>query len=485
MFGYGVDELLGQNVNMLMPEPFRSQHDGYLARYLTAGEKRIIGIGREVEGQRKDGTVFPMHLAVGQFEVEGESYFSGIVTDLSTHASLQAEIDRQSLLFQTVFNHVPEALVIADPDGQIILLNPAATHIFGYEADEAIGLNLTAFFDRPHDIERLEAGLAAYDSSQISITLRRKNGTTFPGEGHAAVIGGPDGSRMAVVSLLRDTTEELKRKEELLRSKKLEAVGQLTGGIAHDFNNLLTIISGNLELLESSVASVQDLDLLTRASKAADAGARLTNRLLTFARRRQLAPDVVNLNEQVRGMAELLRRTIGDTIELRTHLAPDLWLTQADVGEVEAAVLNLAINARDAMPSGGELSIHTENTTLEEGKTGFDGALPAGNYVCLTVSDNGTGMSKENLGRVFEPFFTTKSPGRGTGLGLSTIYGFAKQSNGHITIYSEPGVGTTVNFYLPRSVDGQGAESSIASPPGTETSRGNGSWWLKTPTFGN
>ena len=250
MFGYRADELLGQNVNMLMPEPYRSKHDGYLARYLTTGEKRIIGIGRGVEGQRKDGTVFPMHLAVGEFVVEGEPYFSGIVTDLSTHASLQAEIDRQSLLFQTVFDHVPEALVIADPNGQIILLNPAAMRMFGYEANEAVGLNLAAIFDRPHDMERLEAGLAEYNSSQISITLRRKDGTTFPGEGHAAVISGSDGSRMAVVSLLRDVTEDLKRKEELLRSKKLEAVGQLTGGIAHDFNNLLTIISGNLELLE-------------------------------------------------------------------------------------------------------------------------------------------------------------------------------------------------------------------------------------------
>ena len=171
-------------------------------------------------------------------------------------------------------------------------------------------------------------------------------------------------------------------------------------------------------------------------------------------------------------MAELLRRTIGDTIELRTHLAPDLWLTQADVGEVEAAVLNLAINARDAMPSGGELSIRTENTTLEEDETSFDGAPPAGSYVCISVSDNGTGMSKEILSRVFEPFFTTKPPGRGTGLGLSTIYGFAKQSNGHITIYSEPGVGTTVNLYLPRCADEQEAESSISSPRGAETSRG-------------
>jgi PAS domain S-box-containing protein len=472
LFGYAAAEMLGQNVKMLMPEPDRSRHDEYLKRYLATGEKRIIGIGREVEGQRKDGTIFPIHLAVGEFEIEGEPYFSGIITDLSTHAGLQAEIDRQSLLFQTVFDNVPEALVIAGPGREIILLNPAAIRMFGYGAAEIAGMNLSTIFERPQDVDRLEDGLAESASSQISITLRRKNGTTFPGEGHAAAIVGPDGSRMAMVSLLRDMSEELKQKEALLRAKKLKAIGQLTGGIAHDFNNLLTIISGNLELLEGSKMNAQDLDLLRRASKAADSGARLTNRLLTFARRRELAPEIVNLNEQVRAMTELLRRTIGDTIELRTQLAPGLWLTQADVGEVEAAVLNLAINARDAMPEGGELNIRTDNAVLEEGEMGFEGALNAGSYVRISVSDNGVGMSKAIMGRVFEPFFTTKPPGRGTGLGLSTIYGFIKQSNGHITIYSEPGAGTTVNLYLPRCGDGRQMPGSDASARDAATSRG-------------
>lgn len=156
-------------------------------------------------------------------------------------------------------------------------------------------------------------------------------------------------------------------------------------------------------------------------------------------------------------MTELLRRTLGDTIELRTHLAADLWLARVDAGEVEAAVINLAINARDAMPDGGKLTIRTDNAVLEEGEVGFEGPLTAGEYVKISVSDNGTGMTKETLARVFEPFFTTKAPGRGTGLGLSTIYGFVKQSQGNITIYSEPGVGTTVNLYLPRSVQSRNA----------------------------
>jgi nitrogen-specific signal transduction histidine kinase/ActR/RegA family two-component response regulator len=267
-------------------------------------------------------------------------------------------------------------------------------------------------------------------------------------------------------------TEELKRREGALRLQKLEAVGQLTGGIAHDFNNLLTIISGNLELLEGSLANPEDQELLSRATRAADSGARLTRRLLTFARRRQLAPEIINLNEQVRSMTELLHRTLGATIELQTSFARDLWLTRADAGEVEAAVINLAINARDAMPNGGKLSIRTRNAMLEGDEIGFEGPLEAGDYVQISVSDNGTGMSKEVLGRVFEPFFTTKPPGRGTGLGLSTIYGFVKQSGGNITIYSEQGTGTTVNLYFPRCVDY--AASASAGADTAKAERGSG-----------
>jgi signal transduction histidine kinase len=302
--------------------------------------------------------------------------------------------------------------------------------------------------------------------------LRRKDGSKFPAQGHVAVIAGADHTRMAVVSLFRDMTAELKNREGSLRLQKLDAVGQLTGGIAHDFNNLLTIISGNLELLEDSVSGTQDRELLSRASKAADSGARLTRRLLTFARRRQLAPEVINLNEQVQGMTELLRRTLGDMINLRTHFAPDLWLTRADAGEVESAVVNLAINARDAMPNGGKLSIRTDNAMLERDEVGFEGPLTAGDYVRISVSDNGIGMTKDVLTRVFEPFFTTKPPGRGTGLGLSTIYGFIKQSGGNIRIYSEPGAGTTVSLYFPRSVDGASTAASNTRARKEEEARG-------------
>src|SRR5581483_6049666 len=234
-------------------------------------------------------------------------------------------------------------------------------------------------------------------------------------------------------------------------------------GIAHDFNNLLTIITGNHELLEMELQNEEQRDLLTRANNAALMGARLTNRLLTFARRRSLDPVVLNLNEQVLAMAELLRRTLGETIALGTLLAPRLWPVRADPSEIENGVLNLAINSRDAMPTGGKLVIETRNVMLDESDVASEIGAQPGEYVRLSVSDTGVGMSQDVLSRVFEPFFTTKEPGKGTGLGLSVIYGFVKQSGGHVTVYSEVNRGTTVNLYLPRVASAE-EKAGLANP---------------------
>ncbi len=456
LFGHAPDELVGRNVSLLMPEPHRTRHDGYIAHHLATGEKKVIGAGREEEGRHKDGSIFPVHLKVGAFEADGRKYFAGILHDLSPRSRLQAEIDRQSLLFQAVFDHVPESLLISDAGRRLLLLNPAAERTFGYAKSELAGQSAAVIYDNRREFERVGEALArldresGYSTPPIAARFRRKNREPFAGQIVAAVIRGPYGERSGIVSVVRDLTEELKQEEALLKSQRLEAIGQLTGGVAHDFNNLLTIISGNLELLSESIEGDEDRDLLRRAAQATDAGARLTSRLLTFARRRRLEPQVVHLNDQVRAMTELLRRALGETIELSTSLATDLWTIRVDPSEIENAILNLAINARDAMPEGGRLLIDSGNVTLDSDAAGLEQAPAPGDYVRLSVSDNGAGMTKDILARVFEPFFTTKPPGRGTGLGLSTIYGFVKQSNGNVAMYSEPGKGTTVNLYLPR-----------------------------------
>jgi PAS domain S-box-containing protein len=336
LFGYEAEELLGQNVRILMPSPYREEHDAYLANYINTGTKKIIGIGREVKGQRKDGSIFPVDLAVSEFVADGQRYFAGIISDLSERKR-----------FEEAF---------------------------------------------------------------------------------------------------------LESERKLAMAQRLDAIGQLTGGIAHDFNNLLTVITGNLELLEARLDDASLQDLVNEAQEAADLGAQLTDRLLTFARRRHLEAEILHLNEVVLKTTSLLRRTLGEQITLSTILEPDLWPTKSDPGQVESAIVNLALNARDAMPKGGKLIIETGNVTIDD-TLGFHHRHPElrpGDYVQISVSDTGTGMKPKIQQRAFEPFFTTKSRGHGTGLGLSMIHGFARQSGGDVTIYSEEGHGTTVRLYLPR-----------------------------------
>ena len=237
----------------------------------------------------------------------------------------------------------------------------------------------------------------------------------------------------------------------------MEAIGQLTGGVAHDFNNLLTVIMGGLDSIKREIEKESEVDVrrLSRmqalAFQAAERAATLTSRLLAFARRQPLAPKPINLNKLVGGLSDLLQRTLGETVAFETVMAAGLWLAHADPTELESALMNLAINARDAMPDGGKLTIETANVSLDENYVStLVEPVPAGQYAMLAVSDTGEGMDKETVDRVFEPFFTTKKEGKGTGLGLSQVYGFVRQSGGHIRIYSEPGEGTTVKLYLPR-----------------------------------
>ena len=252
---------------------------------------------------------------------------------------------------------------------------------------------------------------------------------------------------------IADAVERWREAEEVLRqAQKMEAIGQMTGGVAHDMNNLLLIIQASLERLEPHVpaenqAAIKSVQMALRGVERATA---LTGQLLAFARRQPLDPKPVEANRLVRGMSDLLRRTLGETIEMETVLAGGLWPTFADPNQIESAILNLAVNARDAMPSGGRLTIETANAHLDEPYAAAHAEVEPGQYVSIAVSDTGSGMSKEAIAKAFEPFFTTKEPGQGTGLGLSQVHGFVKQSGGHVKIYSEPGKGTTVRIYLPR-----------------------------------
>ena len=398
------------------------------------------------------------------------------------------EADRVEARLTAIVSIAADAIISFDSEQRITLFNDGAERIFGYTRADVLGAPLDVLlperYRRVHAEHVRRFGSAGNVSRSMAqrreIFALRKDGTEFPADAsisHVEIAGeriysvvlrdiSESKRTLDLLTVSRDELEarvaertaaleaEMQRREEtqaqLVRTQRMEAFGQLTGGVAHDFNNLLTVITGNLELIEMRLEDEKLRALLKRAQDAAEMGARLTARLLTFARRRQFSPAPLNLNEQVMGMVDLLRRTLGEDVDLNARLAPRLWTVRADPSEVENAVLNLAINARDAMPKGGRLIIETANVTAEDDEIGLIDRLKAGCYVRLSVSDSGSGMAPEVLARAFEPFFTTKQPGRGTGLGLSTIYGFAQQSGGTATVYSEAGLGTTVNLYLPR-----------------------------------
>jgi PAS domain S-box-containing protein len=484
LFGYEARELVGRNVSMLMPEPYRSEHGQYVHNYLTTGKAKIIGIGREAEAVHRDGTIFPIELAVSEAARERPRLYVGVVRDITERKRAEKrqlelmeelkqsemEAHQRHVLFRSIFNGTPEGMILTDIQRRIVMVNPALARMFGYEADELIGSSTSKLYARSEDWEEIgQAGSSSDDQPAALrpriIRCRRKNGEVFPGEIIKVPYRDSSGPPFESLGIIRDVTWELRREEELREAQRLEALGQLTGGIAHDFNNLLTVISGNLQLLELKLEDKRLARYLGEAERAAEMGARLNQRLMTFARQRRLAPVATNLNEHVVDMRELLQRTIGENITVTIDLATGVWPVLVDPSEIESAILNLAINARDAMPNGGKLLIETENTVIDQAGEKTHEELTPGSYVRLSVSDTGSGMRPEVLARAFEPFFTTKEPGKGTGLGLSTIYGFVKQSGGHVTIYSEAGRGTTVNIYLPKlDTDEQAGLASEEAP---------------------
>ena len=326
-FGYPHAALIGENVRILAPDDIAPHHDGHIARYLSEGTPHIVGIGRDVEGKRRDGSLFPLHLSVGHAVDGGEDFFVGILHDLTSRRQVERALER---------------------------------------------------------------------------------------------------------------------------SQRMEALGELTGGVAHDFNNLLTVITGNLELLSGRGGDPDDAGMLADALEAAELGISLTAQLLAFARRGVLKPEELDVNQVVAQMEGLLGSALGPEIDLTMGFAEDAWTVRADPAQLQTGLLNLAVNARTAMEGKGRLEVETANMVIDDTYEAQEIDVLPGEYVRITVTDNGAGMPDEVKRRAFEPFFTTKPAGEGTGLGLSLLYGFARQSGGHVTLYSEEGQGTSISIYLPR-----------------------------------
>ena len=371
---------------------------------------------------------------------------------------MAASEERFRLLVQGVRDY---AIYMLDPEGNVVSWNDGAARINGYRPEEIIGRNFSLFYEpeaqREGEPQRVLAAAVAEGAFEGKGWRVRKDGSRFWASVAVTALYDPGGKLRGFAKITRDLTiarlnqEALERsREQLMQAQKMEAVGQLTGGVAHDFNNLLTAIIGSLELLGREDGFERHRRLIETARRAAEQGAALTQQLLAFSRQQPLAPEVLDINRLVAGMSDLMRRTIGARIAIETVLVGGLWRTRIDPNQFQSALLNLALNARDAMEGGGKLTIETANAYLDDDYAARHAEVTSGQYVLVAVSDTGTGMSREVMDRAFEPFYTTKTEGRGTGLGLSQVFGFIKQSGGHIKLYSEPGQGTTVKLYLPR-----------------------------------
>ncbi len=484
IFGYAAAEAVGRPLSILLPARTSGVHAAFVREFgVSPVQSRRMGERSAVAGARKDGTEFPAEVSISKLAMPNGATYTAVVRDISERVKSEAlarERERRLSLVLSAgqmgtFDVDERTGTLRQDETAAQLLDlPAATK----EISVAAFMNRVHVADRDAVAQQLDRLRKAGGDYTIEFRVDAADGGVrwLTSQGFCEV--GADGTAIRTTGVVRDVTlrkqaeaalearvaertgelrEQIERREEaqtaLLRSQKLQAVGELAGGMAHDFNNLLTVIAGNLELLGLGQLDAKARDFLHRAQEAAKMGGRLASRLLIIGRRQRLQPVTIDLNELARSMTDVLRRTLGDQVEVHADFSGDLWPTRADVSEIENAILNLAINARDAMPHGGKLVISTSNMALGPDDVAGEAGLKSGDYVMLSVSDTGVGIPPEHLARVFEPYFTTKEAGRGTGLGLSTIYGFAKQSGGHLTIYSEVGRGTAVRLYLPRAAN--------------------------------
>ncbi|NEU99753.1 hybrid sensor histidine kinase/response regulator [Bradyrhizobium uaiense] len=474
--GYEADEIIGRHFSTFYTDAERSQN--VPAKALAEAE-RTGHFEREGWRVRKDGSQFWAHVVIDAIRSpEGELVgFAKITRDLTERRAAETKLRESEEQFRLLVQSVTDyAIFMLDTSGHVASWNAGAQHIKGYAPEEIIGRHFSDFYteaDRAAGLPRIgletatQTGRWEHEGQRV-----RKDGTVFWAHVVIDAIRDDAGTLLGFAKVTRDVTERREAEAALqaaratmIRSQKLEAIGQLTGGVAHDFNNLLQVIGGNLQLLSKDIAGNARAEMRVQNALGGVArGSKLASQLLAFARRQPLEPRVVNAGRLIKNMDEMLRRALGGEIEVETVVAGGLWNSLVDPDQLENAVLNLAINARDAMNGEGRLTIEASNAFLDDEYARQHDELSAGQYVMIAVTDTGIGIPPDILERVYEPFFTTKTEDKGTGLGLAMVYGFLKQSGGHVKIYSEVGAGTTVKLYFPRAVASE--DTLVGAPTG-------------------
>ena len=489
LFGYTQVELIGQKVEMLVPIAHRDEHHHHRKRFHKQPQTRRMGAALDLRGRRKDGSEFPVEISLSPVSTDGGMLVLSAIRDISdrkrieeelhrAHAELAASKDRELLDHQNrlalIVDSSQDAIIGKDLRGIITHWNKGAEHIYGYKAQEAIGkpISILAPADRSDEIPEILGKVGRGERVEYFETVRvRKDGQHLNVSISVSPIRDSKGEIVGASAIARDVTAQ-KRSEDLLRqAQKMEAIGRLAGGVAHDFNNILGIVSACCELLRSRIADdgvAQYFDNIQEASKR---GSSLTRQLLAFSRRQvTLQPRVLDLNDSLKEVVKLLRPLMGDDVQVTVRQETDSAIIEADPSQLDQVVLNIAVNARDAMPKGGKLILETSIQEFDAVLAERHPPMKPGRYVLLAISDNGCGMDAVTLSKIFDPFFTTKEIGKGTGLGLATVYGIVKHSGGNVLVYSEPNRGTTFKVYFPAADHKMGlapkAEAETLPPKG-------------------
>ncbi len=464
IFGYREPELLGRSVDLLLPAGLRGSHAAHRREYARVPTARLMGMGRELEAVRKDGRGIVVEVGLAPVIQGDQPHVLASIVDVTKRKETQSRLEWLSLAVE----QSPIAVVMTDLDGHIEYVNAAFTRTTGYQPDEVLGKTpriLKSGETSPTVYRDLWATIRAGKVWHGDLVNRRKDGTLYEDAMWVFPVTDGKGQVVRLLALKEDVSKKRSLEAQLRQAQRMESIGRLAGGVAHDFNNILTAIFGYTELVSETFApgspQREDLEEIRKASQRASA---LTRQLLAFSRQQVLQPVVVETNELVENLEKMLRRIVGEDIKLRLALSKATGNVRVDPGQFDQVLMNLVVNARDAMPKGGSLVIETANAELDEQYAMEHQPVVPGPYVLIAVSDTGGGIPPEVRSRIFEPFFTTKEIGKGTGLGLSTVYGIIKQSGGYVWVYSEMGRGTTFKIYLPR-VDAPADTSEFAVPP--------------------
>ena len=500
--GYSMEELRGLTPWDIKPEIDEEQFLKMITP-LTSGRQSSLDF--ETVHERKNSSSYHVAVHLQLISTDGDAVFFAAIQDITEQKQTEVALREASARLDAILSNTTMSIFMMDDRQHCVYMNAAAEMLTGYRFEETQGRLLhdvvhhTYPDGRPFPIDECEIDRAFPENNQTQgeEVFVHKDGSFYPVGFTASPMKDEDGMTVGTIIEAYDLTQELKAREALnsfnealkskvdaamaeraemeallVQSQKMEAVGQLTGGVAHDFNNLLQVIGSNLQLLQKDLPENDRAQArVQNALAGVTRGAKLASQLLAFGRQQTLEPKPINIGKLVRGMDDMIRRTLGETVEIETVISGGLWNCLADAAQVENVILNLAINARHAMDHTGKLTIEAGNASLDDYYANAHAEVTAGQYVMLAVTDTGTGIPADLLEKVFDPFFTTKATGEGTGLGLSMVYGFVKQSGGHIKIYSEVGQGTSVRIYLPRTRRDEEVAKTPSSDP-TAVGRG-------------